>query len=218
MDGEVRNVFAIQICTGSEQMLSQFMKVLIPELPQADIFIIKRKLLYNNKRKSKVPWEENLFKGYIFVACDNIESLFFKLKGVPQATVLLHDGEYNFVTLSYDEQAVIRDLCAAGVMIKSRQPDCPTVYLFDISEIEIIPKIEADQKRDILVSYQDTKVIRILSGPLLNCADRIVRWDFHNRRVDIRVRAFNQDRLHLGFIIKDKDILGLPDEDEKTRT
>lgn len=214
MEGDARNIFAIQTSTGSEQMLSQFMKVLIPELPQADIFIIKRKLLYNNRRKSKVPWEENLFKGYVFVACDNIEELFFKLKGVPQLSILLHDGDYNFVTLSYDEQIVVRKLCAAGLMIKSVQPDRPTVYLFDISEIEIIPENEADEEQDVLAAYRDGKIIRILSGPLLHCVERIVSWDFHNRRVDIRVRAFNQDRLHLGFIIKDKDILGMLDERE----
>lgn len=95
------NWYAVQVTTGKEEETSYVCRKLVPEETLQECFIPRGERM----RRYEGAWhkeERPLFPGYLFFITDQVEELYYELKGVPELTKILGDGS-SFIPLEEEE-------------------------------------------------------------------------------------------------------------------
>ena len=155
--------YVIQVAGGQEEETAALIRRQIsPELMEESF--IPRKERIKKFRGSWQQVEEILFPGYVFAVTSRPEELFHELKRVTRLTKLLQDGESFFISLSREEEEMIRSIG-------------DNYHVTRVSKIFMEENCE-DSGRLARCNRQS---IVVLSGPLKNQEGRIVGYNLHKR-------------------------------------
>lgn len=155
------NWYVIQVRSGREEKIKETCQRLIPQEICEECFIPKCKKI-KKYRGNWIEVEEILFRGYVFMISDDIDSLFNHLKLIPDLTnVLGNDGE-NILPILVDE---------AKALLRFGKED----HIIEISKGYIIGDI-----------------VKIISGPLVDYEGKITKIDRHKRIAYIELKLFDQ--------------------------
>lgn len=101
--------YVIQTVTGQEELAVELIKKQISHEKYDECFVMKREWLKKNgnlyERQCQV-----MFPGYIFVIMKSSKDFYYALKDVPKLTVLLHNDEGYFLTISKAEENFLRSI------------------------------------------------------------------------------------------------------------
>ena len=157
----MENWYVMQVLSGHEEKVVSKCNLIIDKNVLYECFIP----YVARMKKYKGKWhqlEEALFKGYVFLICDDIVELYHQLKQVPELTKMLGRNENEIIPLKTSE---INFLKRFG---------------------------KDDHFIDMSIGYIEGDVIRIIEGPLLGKEGMIKKIDRHKRIAYVEVDFLNQ--------------------------
>jgi len=172
--------YVIQVSPGKEKEVIDLIHNIVPSGYYEDAFFVSK----IRKKKYEGKWhdiEEKCFPGYIFIASDMPSEFAKSLRNIHQFFRFLGmDIEKQYFQPISDNEKIFID----SLMNKS---DESGKKIIPLSDIEIL---------------EDNK-IRILTGPLYGYEARIIKADFHKRKVIIEVNMCgSMVRTELGINIR----------------
>lgn len=195
---DTSGIFAIYTLAGNERMLQHLIQSILPDIYAASIFI-PQKVVYKRIRGKRRKEVRDIFPSYLFLRCRDPEQVFFELKSVPRFSKLLHDGDYNFVSLSEQEKNFINMLCSLSVKEQRQDKDEPARLILPASQV-IIMKRKDLQTGDISIARGNSEeALKVISGPLLKLASHVTRIDYNNRKAIVDVDAIGVHNIHVGI-------------------
>lgn len=196
---ESKEIFTVFTRTGEEEILKKLILTIIEDIESLDI-LIPYKILYRKAGKGK--WSKRvlrLFDGYLFIRSGDPGQLFFRLKSVPKLSKIMHDGDFEFVPLEEKDRNFVDILCRAGIREIMYEGKAVNKLILPASRLTLIPASEIQAGDVIIRRNEPDKVIKIISGPLLELAPYVKKLDFHNRRASLDVNVFGEHHLTIGF-------------------
>jgi transcriptional antiterminator NusG len=160
--------------SGEETVLARMLQRCLDTELLHELYIPKREVAFRRDGR----WQrrtETLYPGYVFIDTQEPLQLLKALKRIPHSSRLIHDGEYNYYTLSAEEERFIR-------RIGRQRGD----HLLGVSQVAI------DQDEP----YRKGDRVRIVSGDLLDFEGEIVGWDLHHRKAILRSALFGGAEIH----------------------
>lgn len=100
--------YAVQVKTGKEQDTADLCRKIIDVEILLESFIPR----YERMKRYQGVWHKEqlpMFPGYIFLATEQVEELFYRLKAVPELTKILGDG-VMFIPIRDEEKALLLNL------------------------------------------------------------------------------------------------------------
>jgi len=100
--------YAVQVRTGREEAVLQLSKKIINESVLKECFIP----YYERMKRYQGEWHKELhilFPGYVFLITEQIESLFWELKRIPEFTKILGDGVES-IALQEEEKKMLMEI------------------------------------------------------------------------------------------------------------
>lgn len=166
--------YAIQTITGQEEKLVRMVKRILPETVYEDCFVTYYERIWRRQQQSVIH-VERLFPGYVFIISENPDAVYQKLKDVPAMSRLVSDGMFTFLPLEEDEKRFFQDM-------------------FDGDHVIRISYVEKDDKG----------MICRIAGPIAQCVDQVVRWQYKKRYALIGMRLLGKEKqICLGIILKE---------------
>mgnify|MGYP000113929363 CR=1 FL=1 len=117
--------YAVQVRTGREEAVLQLSKKIINESVLKECFIP----YYERMKRYQGEWHKELhilFPGYVFLITEQIESLFWELKRIPEFTKILGDGVES-IALQEEEKKMLMEIGGRSTYLR-----CPRVYCGDM--------------------------------------------------------------------------------------
>lgn len=102
----MENWYAVQVKTGKEQDTADLCRKIIDVEILLESFIPR----YERMKRYQGVWHKEqlpMFPGYIFLATEHVEELFYRLKAVPELTKILGDGR-EFIPIKDEEKALLQ--------------------------------------------------------------------------------------------------------------
>lgn len=188
--------YVIQTFSGEEEIVKKMLLALEDEKHHLNCFIPMHENVWIKANKPHISLEK-LFKGYLFVETDAPEQVFYKLKEIYHMSNLLNDKNehgYTFLTIMPSEQEFFSNVLDEQFVMR-------------------LSYVHKDKKGRI-----DQAI-----GPLSEYVDKIVKVDWHHRRVLVDIELFgrlkrvkfgitlNKSKLHQNIISKEKSTGKEPD-------
>ena len=175
-------IYVVQVQSRKEDEIVDAISVLSNPNLIEDVFSIKKKRL----KKFEGGWHivvETCFKGYVFVKTDHPRSVLSALSQIDAFTKLISVGREAsriFIPLTLHEEEMLYKLIGG----KEHR-------IIDISDVRTF----------------DGKIVEVLSGPLKDYENNIIKTNFHGRLVTIVDTLIGQDvAFQLGINMKEKYI------------
>ena len=166
--------YVIQTYTGREQKLVEMIRRVVPGELYGECFVLYHEQLRCREQKNQVHIGR-IFPGYAFITSDDADGLFLHLKKVPAMSKMMTTGEFIFTPL------------------ESKEAD----FLGTIM----------DEDHVIRLSYAATDGrdhVTYLSGPLQDCGERILNYQFRKRYASVRLCISGQEKeVRMGIILND---------------
>lgn len=166
--------YVIQTYTGREQKLVEMIRRVVPGELYGKCFVLYHEQLRCREQKNQVHIER-IFPGYAFITSDDADGLFLHLKKVPAMSKMMTTGEFIFTPLESEEADFL------GTIM--------------------------DEDHVIRLSYAATDGrdhVTYLSGPLQDCGERILNYQFRKRYASVRLCISGQEKeVRMGIILND---------------
>lgn len=168
--------YVIQVMSGHEEKVVQQCQILVNQHVLKECFIPYVKTM----KKMQGKWQQIqtiLFKGYVFLISDDVDSLFQELKKVPELTKLIGRKKTEIYPLLEKEVFFLKQFGKEKHLV------------------------------EMSVGYIEGDKIRVTEGPLMGREAMIKKIDRHKRIAYIEVDFFNQvtvTKVGLEIIRKDK--------------
>lgn len=195
----MKEIFTVFTRTGEEETLKKLIIAITENIESPDI-LIPYKILY--RKAGKGMWIKRvlrIFDGYLFIRSDAPEQMFFQLKAVPKLSKIMHDGEFEFLPLEEKDRNFVNILCRVGIREIMYEGRAASKLILPASHLDLIQAGEIREGDIIIRRKEPAKVIKVISGPLLELAPYVKNIDFHNRRVSLDISALGEHRLTVGF-------------------
>lgn len=166
--------YAIQTYTGREEQLVSMIRRQVPKECCGECFVSYYEQIRDRKQENQIHILR-LFPGYIFISSEDVEFLFRSLKMLPAMAKIMATGAFVFTPLYEGE---------AEFLLQMMDPD----------HIVRLTYVATDGKNDV----------SCLSGPLEQCRERILSYQFRKRYAKVRLQIAGQEKVvRVGIILND---------------
>ena len=168
--------YVMQTWTGKEEQLVEMVRRIVPRECYGDCFVAYYERLFWRQQKNLIHVERS-FPGYVFITCDDPDGLFFSLKNVPSMSKIIGDGNFTFLPLDPNEASFLSEV-------------------MDEDHVMRLSYVSTDGKNHV----------RQISGPLKTCEEKIVRWRFRERYVNVNLKLLGKEKNVMLGIVLNEDI------------